>query len=152
HLRLARERGMAAGEQQLEPLIRDRALVQFVLHGLRRVKQVGLRRQRAVTPKPVDRAIARGRDQPRARVGWDDAVSAPALSGDRKGLLSGFLGAVEVAEETNQGGEHPPPLVAKGLLDQLWASTTGRISTEPPIHVAGTCDATSIARSMLSAS
>jgi hypothetical protein len=47
---------------------------------------------------PVDGAVARGRHQPPARVRWD-AVGRPPLGGDRKRLLNGFLGEVEVAEE-----------------------------------------------------
>jgi hypothetical protein len=45
-------------------------------------------------------------------------VSRPALGGQREGLLSGFLGEVEIAEEADQAGEDAAPLVAKDLLEQ----------------------------------
>jgi hypothetical protein len=41
----------------------------------------------------------------------------PALGGDRKRLLGGFLGEVKVAEEADQGGEDPAPLVAEDPLE-----------------------------------
>ena len=59
---------MAAGEEQLEPLVGDRRLVHLVLHGLRHVEQPGLRGERAVAADPVDRAVARRGHQPGARV------------------------------------------------------------------------------------
>jgi hypothetical protein len=44
-------------------------------------------------------------------------VAGPALGGDGKGILSGLLGEVEVAEEADQAREDAGPLVAKGLLE-----------------------------------
>jgi hypothetical protein len=32
------------------------------------------------------------------------------VDGDREGLLRGFLGALDVAEEADEGGEDPVPL------------------------------------------
>jgi hypothetical protein len=46
------------------------------------------------------------------------AVAWPALGGDRKRLLGGLLGELEVAEEANQVCEDPPPLIPENLLDQ----------------------------------
>jgi len=43
-------------------------------------------------------------------------VARPALGGDREGLLRGFLGEVEVAEEADQRSEDASPLLAEGLL------------------------------------
>jgi hypothetical protein len=52
-----------------------------------------------------ERRVAAGEDQLQALVG--------------KGrLLRGLLGEVEVAERTDQGSEHAPPLVAEDLLEQ----------------------------------
>ena len=45
------------------------------------------------------------------------SLAGPPLGGDREGLLRGFLGEVEVAEEADQSGEHTAPLVAEGLLE-----------------------------------
>ena len=53
------------------------------------------------------------------------SVTRPALRGDREGLLRGFLGEVEVAEEADQGSEDVSPLVAEGLLEDRYHSTIG---------------------------
>jgi hypothetical protein len=46
-----------------------------------------------------------------------DSVARPALGGDREGLLRGFLGEVEVAEEADERSENAPPLLAEDLLE-----------------------------------
>ena len=80
------------------------------------------------------------------------SVARPALRGDREGLLRGFLGEVEVAEEADQGSEDVSPLVAEGLLEDRYHSTIGRTSTAPPRRAAGIRAASSIAASRSSAS
>jgi hypothetical protein len=82
---------------------------------LRCLEQTGLQGKRAVAADAVDRAVARRRRQPGAGV-CRQAVARPALGGDRKCLLRGFLGEVEVAEEADQGGEDASPLVAEDSL------------------------------------
>jgi hypothetical protein len=151
HLRVERERGMAAGEDELQALVGDRGLVHLVLHRLGHFEQARLGQQRALAPQPVDRAVARGRRQPRAGVARG-AVARPALGGGGEGLLSGLLGEVEIAEEADQGREHAAPLVAEGLLDQGAGSTSGRTSTQPPRRVAGIRAAKPSAASRSSAS
>jgi hypothetical protein len=79
-------------------------------------------------------------------------LPGPALGGDRKRLLCGFLGEVEVAEEADQGGEDAAPLVAERLLEDRYTSFSGRISIAPPRRAAGIRDASSIAASTSSAS
>ncbi len=81
-----------------------------------------------------------------------DAVSRPALGRDGERFLSGLLGAVEVAEEADQRGEHAAPLVAEDALELAQCSTTGRTSTEPPRRAAGMRAASSSAASRSSAS
>jgi hypothetical protein len=61
--------------------------------------------------------VAGGDNQPGPRV-YGLAVYRPAFSGDRERLLSGLLGEVEVAEETDQGGQDAAPLLAENALDQ----------------------------------
>jgi hypothetical protein len=107
---------MAAREDELEPLVRDRRLVHFALRGFGHVEQPRLRRERAIAADPVDRAVSRGRHEPGTRTGGG-SVARPPLGGDRKRLLSGFLGKVEIAEEADQGGENAGPFVAKDLLE-----------------------------------
>jgi hypothetical protein len=45
-------------------------------------------------------------------------LAGPPLGRDRKRLLRGFLGTVDVAEEADQGREYPAPLALEDLLDQ----------------------------------
>jgi hypothetical protein len=83
----------------------------------RKVEQAVLCSQRASPPDAIDRPVARGRDQPRARI-FRRSVARPPLRGGRERLLGDLLGKVEVAEEANEGSEDAAPLVAEDLLDQ----------------------------------
>ena len=107
---------MAAGEDELEPLVRDRRLVHLVLHGFLDVEQLELRRERALAADAVDRAVARRGHEPGARVGGRP-VPRPALGRDRERLLRGFLGEVEVAEEADEAREDAAPFVAEDLVE-----------------------------------
>ena len=69
-LRVERECRVATGEEQLEPFVRERRLIQIVHHGLLDPEQLRLLRERALAPDPVDCPVARGRRQPGARVVW----------------------------------------------------------------------------------
>ena len=150
HLGVHGQRRMAAGEQQLQPLVGDRpVLAHLVLHRLGPVQQPGLRGQRPLAPDPVDGVVAGRRHQPRARI-VRRPVCRPAGRGGGEGLLGGLLGKVEVAEEAGQRRQHPAPLLPEDLLVQR--STTGRTSTAPPRLAAGTLAATSMAASRSSAS
>ena len=142
---------MAAREDELEPLVRDRRLFDVILHCFRHVEQAGLRRERALATDPVDRAVARSGDQPGPRVGGHP-LARPTLGGDRERILGGFLGEVEVAEEADQAGEDASPFVPENLVEQRQYSTTGRTSIAPPMRAAGIRDASSIAASRSSAS
>jgi hypothetical protein len=77
---------------------------------------LSLRGQRAIAANAIDRSVSRRRHQPGARVGGG-SVARPTFRGDREGLLCGFLGEVEVAEEADQCSEDAAPLVAEGLLE-----------------------------------
>jgi hypothetical protein len=146
---------MATGEEQLEPLIRDRRLIDLihlVLDGLRQVEQCGRGGEPALAADVVDRSVARRRQQPGTRVGGR-AVARPALGGDRERLLDRLLGEVEVAEEADQADEDTAPLVAEDLLERRYQYTSlGRISIAPPRRAAGIRAASSIAASRSSAS
>src|SRR2546423_2920580 len=141
---------MAAGEDELESLIGKCRVVEcFVhrcLHGVGLVEQAGLLVALLVAPDAVDRGVASGRDEPRARVGRR-AVARPPGRGRGEGLLRGLLGEVEVSEEADQGREHATPLVMEDLLEDRYRSTTGRTSMAPPMRAAGMREATSIALS-----
>ena len=143
---------MAAGEDELQPLVREaRLLVHGVLHRLGHLEQAGLLGERAVAADPVDGPIARRRDQPRGRV-RRRAVARPALRGDRERLLRGFLGEVEVAEEADERGKDASALLAEGLLEDRYHCPSGRTSIAPPMLAAGIRAASSIAASRSSAS
>jgi hypothetical protein len=120
-LRLEAQRGMAAGEDQLEPLVRERLLVHLLVHldfhGLGHIEQARLLGECALAAQAVNGAIARGDRQPRARIGRR-AFARPALRGSRERLLRRFFGEIEVAEEADQVGEDAAPLVAEDLLEQ----------------------------------
>ena len=110
------ERGVAAGEEQLEPLVGNRGLIHLVLHGLRNVEQARLLGEGAVSPDPVDGPVARRRHQPGPRV-VGRPLARPALRRDRERLLSGLLGQLEAAEEADQVGEDAAPLVSEDLVE-----------------------------------
>jgi hypothetical protein len=151
HLGLGGERRMTAGEDELEPLVGKAGLVHRLLRALGRRQQPGLGRQGAIPADAVHRPVPRRDEQPRPGVARH-AVAGPPGRGDGKGLLSGLLGDVEVAEEADQGGEHPPPVLAERLVEPAHHSMTGRTSTAPPIRAAGTRAASSMAASRSSAS
>ena len=150
HLRIGRERRVAAGEDQLQAFVREGRLgVHLVLRSQRGLQQLGLLGERALAPDAVDRAVARRAHEPRPRI-RGRALARPALGRDGERLLRGFLGAVEVAEEADQRSEDPAPLVSEELLGQY--STSGRTSIAPPSRAAGIRAASSIAASRSSAS
>jgi hypothetical protein len=107
---------MAAGEDELEALVRDGRVLHAVLRGFRHVEQARLGCEGAVAADAIDSAVPRGRHEPGARVGGR-ALAGPPLSGGSERLLSGLLGEVEVAEEADEAGEDAPPLVAEDLVE-----------------------------------
>jgi len=76
----------------------------------------------------------------------------PALRGGDERLLSGFLGEIDVAEETDQVGEDAAPLIPEDPFEWRYRSTSGRTSTAPPIRTTGIRAAISSAASRSSAS
>ena len=151
-LRLDRQRRMAAHEDQLEPLVGERRGCHRLLLRLRG-EQPRLRGEDAIASDAIDSPVPRGAHEPRAGV-RRHAVTRPSLRCDGEGLLCGFLGEIDVAEEADQGCEHVAPTLAEDLLERrfVYHSTIGRTSTAPPSRAAGTRDASSIAASRSSAS
>ena len=104
--RLGCERRMAAGEDQPQALVGNRA------HGLglrdgganERLQPrdlLGAAREAPVGADPVERPVARDGDDPRRRV-VGHAVARPALERGRVRVLDRLLGTVEVAERPRQ--------------------------------------------------
>lgn len=114
--------GVAAGEDELEPLIGDLAQgLNLILDGGARVGQRGQRLVvegcGAVTAAAVDGLAASRDGQPRAGVAR--GLLRPALDGGQEGVLQGILGQVEVAQPADEGGENLARLAAVGALDGM---------------------------------
>ena len=67
-------------------------------------------------PQPVDRLVAGGRGDPRARVVGNTRLR-PALQGDDERLLDGLLREVEIAEHPDERRDRPSRLLAKHAVD-----------------------------------
>jgi hypothetical protein len=109
---------MAAGEDELEPLVGNRGLVHIVLSEFLHVEQAELRLERAIAADAVDGAVACRRQEPRSRI-RGSTFARPTLGRDRERLLGGLLGEVEVAEEADEAREDTSPFVAEDLLEDL---------------------------------
>ena len=108
-LGLERQRRVAAGEDEAEPLVGDHRLVLAgqVAHRVLELarEQRLLVAQRRLAPQPVDRAaLGRGED-PRGR-GGRHAVARPAVQRDGVRVLHGLLGAVDVPAERAREDRH----------------------------------------------
>jgi hypothetical protein len=110
------ERRMAAGEDELQPLVGNGRLIHIVLRSFRHLELADLGRQRAIAADAVDRPVACGGHEPGARI-RRGAVPRPALGGGGERVLGGLLGELEVAEEADQCREDASPLVAKDLVE-----------------------------------
>ena len=137
HLRVQRQRRVAAGEDQLQPLVRDGG---GVVHDRLRWldleltrEQLRLRGQDTLSAKAVDGAVSRGRDQPADGVGRFP-VAWPALGRDRERLLGGVLGQLDVAEDPDQRRQHATPVLAEDGVKRHGTalSRIGRTSIAPP--------------------
>ena len=114
---LGRERGVAAGEDERQPVVGDRAHV--VLLGrqlLEACEQLGLLLEDALAPDAVDRAVARRGDDPGSGIARH-AVARPALERRGEGVLHRVLGELEVAEDAGEDRDRMAPLLAEDLLD-----------------------------------
>ena len=132
HLRLGRERRMAAREDQAQPLVGNGVCL-LRLRGLEGREQLGLARERPLPPDPVDRPVSCRRQQPCPGV-RRGAVAGPALQGRSEGLLHRVLGELHVAERAGEDRERAPPLLAEDGFDYEPSSSktiTGLTSTEP---------------------
>ena len=125
------ERGVAAGEDEREAVVGDRAHV--VLLGRQRLEpgeQLGLAGECLLAPEPVDRAVARGGDDPGARA-RRRPVARPALERDREGVLHRVLGELEVAEDAGECCDGTAPFLPEDAADvRGQCSMTGLSSTD----------------------
>src|SRR5262249_33978514 len=108
---------MAAGEDQLEPLIGETRLLHLMLLRLiRQLEQPRLLGARTVATHSIDRPVAGGDRQPGAGIGRR-SLPRPALRRESERLLGRVLGQVEVAGVADQGGENAAPFVAEDLVE-----------------------------------
>ena len=126
---------MTAGEDQAQPIVGDGHVVLGAAPRLDR-RQLGLDRhiatellglvaQAPATAQAVDCSVpGRGRD-PRARVGRDPAFWPDLERGD-EGVLDGFLGEVEIAEDADERRDRPPLLFAEEAVDDLVGGGVGK--------------------------
>jgi hypothetical protein len=78
---------VTAGEDERQPLVGDGAQLVLVLGQFgKALEELGLPRQGAVSANPVDRAVPRRRDDPRARIPGGTLIR-PALQRDRTAPL-----------------------------------------------------------------
>jgi hypothetical protein len=114
HLRLDRQRRVAAGEDQPQPLVGDgvvvRALVVSVHLVLRPPGQLlRVPFQHPVAPQPVDRPVPRHRHDPRPWV-VGHTVGRPAAQRGQVGILDRVLGESDVAEDAGKQRDGTPEL------------------------------------------
>ncbi len=138
HLGVGLQRRVAAGEDQPEPVVLERLLADPFDRGGRLAFQPGgQRRERRVEARPppqrVDGPEPSGRHQPRPRAGRH-AVARPLFDGRREGVVERLLGAVEVAKQADQGGEHPARFAPVDRVDDA-PDVGGRVPAAPdPAH------------------
>lgn len=106
HLRLDGQGGVAAGEDEPQPVVAHGSdLHRVVAHVQEGRLHVSVGAGGLLT-QPVDRLAPGRRDDPAHRAGWD-AVRGPALHGSDERVLHGLLGDVEVVPVTSSGTAEP---------------------------------------------
>src|SRR5579859_5738030 len=119
NLRVGGERRVAAGEDQLEPLVRDYALL--VLGKLLGAgEQLCLSREGLLAADAVNRTVARCRDDPRAGV-RRRPVQRPVLGGDDEGVLNRVLGEIEIAEDAAENRDAARTLIPIRTRELVYA-------------------------------
>jgi hypothetical protein len=116
HLNAGRQRGVAAREDQAQPVVSHSALLLWFIAG---VQQRSLRM--AVLPgrlpaETVDRPVAGGRDDP-TRGTRRQPGGRPPLHRRGERVLDGFLGDVDVTEDADHDGDRATILLAENTLD-----------------------------------
>ena len=117
HLRVGRERRVAAGEDQAQPVVLDALRLEERRVLCARVVRVEVQRLEARLPAElVDGLEATRGHEPCARV-RRHAVARPLLERRAEGLVQRLLGQGEIAEQADQGGEHGAGLGAIHRVD-----------------------------------
>ena len=124
---------MAAGEDESQPVVGDRAHVALRIDARLSIdgrelrldrrfapEQLGLLGEPFAAPQSVDRPVPRGRHDPGAGI-VRDATRRPRLEGRQERFLDRFLGEIEVAKDPDERSDDPTRLLAKELVDDdVW--------------------------------
>ncbi len=117
-----RQRGMAAGEDQLEPFVwncfHHRLLLKLVHQTCLPSQHLLLFRQRLITPNTINGLAPRRRRNPGPRV-IRNPILPPTLQRHHQRILKRILRQLKIAQIANQTGQHPPRLPAECLGDYL---------------------------------
>src|SRR5206468_1036588 len=133
-LGLARQSGVATGEDELEAFVgKARAR-----HAHRWLLQLGnLHLVTLLAPQAVDPFAARGRHEPHARV-VGNALARPVLECGDERVLHALLGEIEVPEAPHERRGEPAGLLTEDRGHRIardvrvQCTTIGRTSTSPP--------------------
>ncbi len=108
HLRVRRQRRVAAGEDQPQAIVFHVFATPVGLFEFFQLRQQQW--LRSLEPRApaqhINRLEASGRDQPGARV-VRHAVALPAFDRDEERLVQGFFGKVEITEQADQRCQNP---------------------------------------------
>src|SRR6267378_8007905 len=125
-LRVRIQGGVAAGEDEAQPVVGDGVILGFC----KLLRHVYLIADLATAlAHPVDRLESARRNEPRPRI-RRCPFDRPALERRRERILKRLLGEIEVAEQADQGGEDAAGFRAVDRLERYWPQT-GRTSMEP---------------------
>ena len=106
HLSLDRQGRVAAGEDQAQAVVLQMLAIPDLALG-ERFGAVLQGLEARLTAQLIDSFEAPSGDQPSAWIGRH-ALNRPLLQSGTKGLMQGLFGQVEIAEQANQGCQHPP--------------------------------------------
>jgi hypothetical protein len=110
HLRLGRKRGMTAGEDEAQAVVRNRAHLLVLSRPLLQERELAV--ERSLAADPVEGPVARCGQKPGRRV-VRHPVARPPLQRGCERILKRVLGEVEVAEGADQGREDAAALLAE---------------------------------------
>ncbi len=136
HLRLGRQRGMTADEQQAQAIVPDG--VRLFHHGCRQVRQhgLGIGDSPARAPYVIEARVARHGTEPGGGIGRD-ARLRPHFQRLAARFLQHVFRQAQVAKAPHQAGQHPAPFLAEDAFDgrngvaRHAQAVTGRTSMVP---------------------
>jgi hypothetical protein len=113
---------MATGKDETEPIVFDPVVVLLIRLGNTISELVRYGGERGIKPCPPTERVngleATRRNQPGTGVSGN-TLDWPALHRCRERLLQCFFRQIKVAQQSNQGCQNSPGLVAEDLLNQI---------------------------------